>query len=366
MDAVEEGRFRGEPAVIVSAGELSATFLPGLGMTGVSLRWQGREHLALPGGLPALRSGATLGLPLLAPWANRLGSRQYRAAGVDVDLTGLPLGTDANGLPMHGLLVGKPGWRLDRRSAGRGRAGFRASIDVDAPAFPFPHRIEVFVVAREHQLALDTTVIPTGSRPVPVAFGWHPYLRLPGTPRRQWQLRSAVSHPSRPRPARPPNRRCAGRTTGGRTDRPAHLRRPLPPRPRASPRAGGRRGLLDHAPLWTGVSVRPGVGAGRPTVRRVGADGSRHEQPGRRHDTARGTRRGVHRQLHAFGRGTPMRLTASRARPAPMLGARVLEWHHPGGRIAVTAAGPPTQRRSARLDGPGRPETHTSDPGGAA
>ena len=76
MDAVEEGRFRGEPAVIVSAGELSATFLPALGMTGVSLRCRGREHLALPGGLPALRSGATLGLPLLAPWANRLGSRQ--------------------------------------------------------------------------------------------------------------------------------------------------------------------------------------------------------------------------------------------------------------------------------------------------
>jgi aldose 1-epimerase len=189
METVEEGRFRGEPAVIVHAGELSATFLPALGMTGVSLRCQGREHLAIPGGLPALRSGATLGLPLLAPWANRLGSRRYRAAGVDVDLTGLPLRTDANGLPIHGLLVGKPGWRLDRRSASRGRAGFRASIDVDAPAFPYPHRIEVFVIVRERQLALDTTVIPTGSRPVPAAFGWHPYLRLPGAPRRQWQLR---------------------------------------------------------------------------------------------------------------------------------------------------------------------------------
>jgi aldose 1-epimerase len=187
--SVEEGRFRGEPAVIVTVGELSATFLPDVGMTGVSLRCRGREHLALPGGLPALRAGATLGLPLLAPWANRLGSRRYRAAGVDVDLTGLPLGTDPNGLPIHGLLVGTPGWRLERRSAGRGRAGFRASIDVDAPAFPYPHRIEVSVVAHNRQLVLDTTVIPTGRRRVPVAFGWHPYLRLPGTPRRQWALR---------------------------------------------------------------------------------------------------------------------------------------------------------------------------------
>ena len=31
--------------------------------------------------------------------------------------------------------------------------------------------------------------MPTGRRAVPVAFGWHPYLRLPGAPRRAWRLR---------------------------------------------------------------------------------------------------------------------------------------------------------------------------------
>jgi aldose 1-epimerase len=187
--SVEESRFRGEPALILSAGELVATFLPDLGMTGVSLVYRSHEHLALPGGLPALRSGATLGLPLLAPWANRLGSRRYRAAGVDVNLDGLPLRTDDNGLPIHGLLVGQPGWRLVQRSARRASARLRAAIEVDAPAFPFPHRIEVSVVARDGRLTLGTTVIPTGRRRVPVAFGWHPYLRLPGTPRSRWHLR---------------------------------------------------------------------------------------------------------------------------------------------------------------------------------
>ena len=68
-------------------------------MTGVSLRSDGHEHLALPGGLPALRAGRSLGLPLLAPWANRLGSRHYRVGRVDVDLTGIPLRVDSNGLP---------------------------------------------------------------------------------------------------------------------------------------------------------------------------------------------------------------------------------------------------------------------------
>jgi aldose 1-epimerase len=187
--SVEEGRFRGQPAIVVAAGDIVATFLPGLGMTGVSMRCRGREHLALPGGLPALRGGSTLGLPLLAPWANRLASRRYRAAGVDVDLRDIPLPTDGNGLPIHGLLVGRPGWHVARRSTRGGRASFRAAIDVDAPAFPFPHRIEIAVAAGDRRLTLDTTVIPTGRRAVPVAFGWHPYLRMPGTSRRRWHLR---------------------------------------------------------------------------------------------------------------------------------------------------------------------------------
>ena len=186
---VEEVRFRGQPGLRVATGDLAATFLPDLGMTGVSLRCGDREHLALPGGLAALRAGSTLGLPLLAPWANRLARRQYRAAGVDVDLPGRALGTDGNGLPIHGVLVGQPGWRIGRRAARADRASFRAALDVDTPAFPFPHRIELAVTARERRLTIDTTVVPTGPRAVPIAFGWHPYLRLPGTPRRRWRLR---------------------------------------------------------------------------------------------------------------------------------------------------------------------------------
>jgi aldose 1-epimerase len=195
--AIEERRFRGEPAVTLTAGDTSVTFLPELGMTGVSLRYRGAEHFALPGWLATLRAGRTLGLPLLAPWANRLAKRHYRAAGITVDLRGLPLQTDSHGLPMHGLLVGRPGWQIDQLTARGGAARLVASIPVDAEAFPFPHRIELAVTAREAQLQVDTTVIPTGRRRVPVAFGWHPYLRLPTTARSRWHLRL------------PPRRHCA-------------------------------------------------------------------------------------------------------------------------------------------------------------
>jgi galactose mutarotase-like enzyme len=184
-----ERRFRREPAVELLSGELSAVFLPGLGMTGVSLRYRGNEHLALPGGLDALRAGHTMGLPLLAPWANRLSGRRYRVGSVTVDLGGITLPVDDHGLPIHGFLVGRPGWTLDRLSTRGATARLQASINVDAPAFPFPHRIEVTAIAREPQLRVETTIVPTGRRPVPVSFGWHPYLRLPGARRSEWQLR---------------------------------------------------------------------------------------------------------------------------------------------------------------------------------
>jgi galactose mutarotase-like enzyme len=186
---VVERRFQGADAIELRSGTLRATFVPGVGMTGVSLRRDGREHLALPGGVDAVRAGHTGGLPLLAPWANRLGARRYRAAGVDVDLRRLRLHTDDHGLPMHGLLLGWPEWEVTGARVQRGVPRLTATTIVDAPAFPFPHLLEVAVSAHDDRLVVVTTLVPTGDREVPVAFGWHPYLRVPGTPRSRWQLR---------------------------------------------------------------------------------------------------------------------------------------------------------------------------------
>jgi len=186
---VVERRFQDTPALELRSGALRATFVPGVGMTGVSLRYERREYLALPGGVAALRAGHTGGLPLLAPWANRLASRRYRAAGVDVDLRRRKLHTDDNGLPIHGLLVGWPDWEVTSTSARRDVARLIATTIVDAAAFPFPHLLEVTVEAHDDRLVVDTMLVPTGDRKVPVAFGWHPYLRVPGTPRSRWTVR---------------------------------------------------------------------------------------------------------------------------------------------------------------------------------
>jgi aldose 1-epimerase len=182
----------GESAVTLAAGELEATFLPGLGLLGTSLRHRGEELLALPGGVAGYRDRNVTGLPILAPWANRLPSWRYRAAGVEVDLDGLDLATDPAGLPIHGTLTAHRGWRLERLAADADRAVLEAGLDYDWPellaAFPFPHRLTVTFALQGASLAVTTTLAATGDRPVPVAFGWHPYLRLPGAPRAAWRL----------------------------------------------------------------------------------------------------------------------------------------------------------------------------------
>lgn len=189
---VRMGMVDGEPSVTLAAGRLEASFLPGLGLLGTSLRHRGEELLALPGGVEGYRDGHVTGLPLLAPWANRLPGWRYRAAGVEVDLDGLDLHTDPGGLPIHGTLTAHRGWRLERLAADADRAVLEAGLDYDWPellaAFPFPHRLTVTFALQGASLAVTTTLAATGDRPVPVAFGWHPYLRLPGAPRAAWRL----------------------------------------------------------------------------------------------------------------------------------------------------------------------------------
>ena len=176
--------------VTITSGPLDATFMPQLGMLGSSLRHRGEALLALPGGLDGYRSGTVTGLPILAPWANRLGSRRYEVDGIVVDLDGLDLTTDEHGLPIHGTMTAQRGWEIvavSRRSL-VAKFDFGGHPDLLA-SFPFPHELRIEATVEATTLRVDTTLVPTGDRPVPVSFGYHPYLCLPGARREDVRLR---------------------------------------------------------------------------------------------------------------------------------------------------------------------------------
>ena len=94
--------------VDLRVGALVASFLPSCGMLGVSLRCDGREFVALARTIDEYRAGDTTGIPLLHPWANRLRSHTYAVGDRVIDLSGLDVPTDGNGLPLHGVLHGRP------------------------------------------------------------------------------------------------------------------------------------------------------------------------------------------------------------------------------------------------------------------
>ncbi|HEU0192167.1 MAG TPA: aldose 1-epimerase [Mycobacterium sp.] len=171
---------------------LTATFVPDAGMIGTSLSDDGVELLGQRRGLHAYaHDGKTMGIPILYPWANRLADNRYSAGGQSVTLTPGTGGVraDANGLPIHGLLAGYPGWRLTTQSVNE----LSAELDFGADrallaGFPFPHLLTVAITVIDRRLRVQTTVTATTGLAVPLCFGFHPYLQLPDVSRAEWQI----------------------------------------------------------------------------------------------------------------------------------------------------------------------------------
>ena len=163
---------------VLRAGDLVATWRPEHGMVGTSLTHEGGELLGQRGGLDAyLAKGSAFGIPLLAPWANRLDGLRYG----DVVIDPADAKLDGNGLPKDGALAGRA-WTVLSAEEDRLRAEFVADGPVLA-VFPFPHAWCVEVTLDPGGMTVATTLTAAGEVPVPVAFGWHPLFTLPGVAR---------------------------------------------------------------------------------------------------------------------------------------------------------------------------------------
>jgi aldose 1-epimerase len=181
---------------VAEGSDIEATFVPDAGMVGCSLRHRGEELLGQREGLRRfVRERSTMGIPLLHPWANRLARKRFTVAGREIDLESdaLPLSLDPNGLPIHGLLAGARGWRVERQDGVAGGALLSASFDFAAhedllAAFPFPHELFLEATLTGRSVRIATRVRASGDASVPISFGYHPYLRLPGADRSDWRI----------------------------------------------------------------------------------------------------------------------------------------------------------------------------------
>jgi aldose 1-epimerase len=175
----------------LAAGDLVATLLPGRGMLVASLRHRGDELLGRVEDVAgAARAGSTRGIPLLYPWANRLGGLRYQAAGrtVELDPDSPLLHFDGSGMPIHGVPWAELAWQVSEQAADRVSARLNWRRDDLLRVFPFPHQLEMTTTLRPDGMTVETTLAADGGTPVPVSFGFHPYLRLPGVPRDEWLI----------------------------------------------------------------------------------------------------------------------------------------------------------------------------------
>jgi galactose mutarotase-like enzyme len=181
-----------------ASAPLEATFIPELGMIGSSLRHEGEELFGQLGGVAGYEQrGATFALPLLHPWANRLREWGYSLAGQSVTLdrtSPVVKGDPPTVRPIHGLLAASPHWQVVDSAGDH----LTAELDFGAvpeymAAFPFAHRVRYSAALANSALTIALTVIPLGDTAVPIAFGFHPYLTLPGSDRRGWQLELPVA-----------------------------------------------------------------------------------------------------------------------------------------------------------------------------
>jgi galactose mutarotase-like enzyme len=94
---------------------------------------------------------------------------------------------------MHGAWPTILRWDVVESDTDGESASLLARLDWDRahPAFelfPFPHRLEYRARAAERSIELALALEPTEDVPVPVSFGFHPYLRIPGGARHSAEM----------------------------------------------------------------------------------------------------------------------------------------------------------------------------------
>lgn len=176
----------------IEDGDLRVAVDPDFGNNAFSFKVRGREILWLPEGWPKPSLG---GIPLLAPWANRIDGDAYFANGkqyrVNRALGNLRL--DANNLPIHGLLLFVKGWKTvarDRASV-TSRLEFWRNPEWMAQ-FPFAHSIEMTHRLGNGFLEVELAIENLADQPMPLCVGFHPYFQLSDSPREEWTLTIAA------------------------------------------------------------------------------------------------------------------------------------------------------------------------------
>ena len=132
------------------------------------------------------------GIPLLAPFANRLDEQAFYANGKKYNFD-MELGNVRGTIPIHGYLSSAKDWKLVEAKADGTAAWVTSQLDFYRnpqwmKQFPFAHTLQMTYRLQDGVLEVRTRIENLSVEPMPVAIGFHPYFQLTDSTREDWTL----------------------------------------------------------------------------------------------------------------------------------------------------------------------------------
>jgi len=132
------------------------------------------------------------GMPLLAPFANRLDETAFYANGKKYNFD-LELGNVRGPIPQTGYVSGSKAWQLVEAKADPKGAWVTCRLDfyknpLYMAQFPFAHTITMTYRVSDGSLEVRTRLDNLATEPMPVAIGYHPIFELPDGNRDDWTV----------------------------------------------------------------------------------------------------------------------------------------------------------------------------------
>jgi aldose 1-epimerase len=145
------------------------------------------------------RQAGLHGIPLLAPWANRLDEEAFYANGKRYPFD-MQLGNIKGPIPIHGFMSRTDQWQVVDIGANGASAWVTSRLDTSKQPtwirqFPFAYTLDMMHRLQDGTLEVSTRITSMAAEPMPVSLGYHPYFQLTDSPRDEW----IISVPARTR-----------------------------------------------------------------------------------------------------------------------------------------------------------------------
>lgn len=177
-----------------TAHQTVVSIAPDVGDLTFSMKVKGQDVLHFPYTSPDRfkQQNGLAGIPLLAPWANRLDQQAFYANGKKY-IFNMTLGNVNGAIPSHGFLIRTDAWQVVELKADRHAAWLTSRLDFYKHAdwmaqFPFAHTLELTQRLSDGVLEVHLKIDNLSVDPMPVAIGFHPYIQLTDSPREDWKI----------------------------------------------------------------------------------------------------------------------------------------------------------------------------------